>query len=34
LDQTLGESLERNHITLNEGLNGRVDRQSQIPDVP
>jgi len=31
LDQTLGESLERNHITLNEGLNGRVDRESQIP---
>ena len=29
LDQTLGETLERNHITLNEGLNGRVERQSE-----
>lgn len=33
LDQTLGESLERNHITLNEGLNGHVDRDSTIPVV-
>jgi outer membrane protein TolC len=33
LDQTLGETLENNNITLEEGLNGRVERQSQIPDV-
>jgi len=33
LDQTLGETLEKNNITLDEGLNGRVERQSQIPDV-
>jgi len=33
LDQTLGETLEKNNITLEEGLNGRVERQSQIPDV-
>jgi outer membrane protein TolC len=32
LDQVLGETLEKNHITLDEGLNGRVERQSQIPD--
>jgi hypothetical protein len=29
----LGETLEKNNITLDEGLNGRVERQSQIPDV-
>jgi outer membrane protein TolC len=33
LDQVLGETLEKNNITLDEGLNGRVQRQSQIPDV-
>jgi outer membrane protein TolC len=33
LDQTLGETLEKNNITLDEGLKGRVERQSQIPDV-
>jgi outer membrane protein len=33
LDQVMGETLERNNITLPEGLNGRVERQSQIPDV-
>jgi len=33
LDQTLGETLEKNNITLEEGLKGRVERQSQIPDV-
>ena len=27
LDQVLGETLEKNHISLDEGLNGRVDRQ-------
>ena len=33
LDQTLGETLDKNNISLEEGLKGRVDRQSQIPDV-
>jgi len=33
LDQVLGESLESNRITLDEGLNGRVSRESQVPDV-
>jgi outer membrane protein TolC len=34
LDQVLGETLETNHISLEEGLNGHVERQSQIPGVP
>ncbi len=33
LDQTLGETLEKNNISLDEGLNGHVERQSQIPEV-
>lgn len=33
LDRVLGETLEKNNISLDEGLNGRVERQSQIPDV-
>ena len=33
-DQVLGETLERYNITLDEGLNGHVERQSQIPAVP
>jgi outer membrane protein len=33
LDQVLGETLERNNITLDEGLSGRVKRQSTLPDV-
>jgi outer membrane protein TolC len=33
LDQTLGETLEKNNISLDEGLKGHVERQSQIPDV-
>jgi outer membrane protein TolC len=33
LDQTLGETLEKNNITLEEGLSGHVERQSQIPAV-
>jgi outer membrane protein TolC len=32
-DQVLGETLERYNITLDEGLNGHVERQSQIPAV-
>jgi outer membrane protein len=31
LDQVLGETLEKNHISLEEGLSGRVNRQSQLP---
>ncbi len=34
LDQTLGQTLEKNHITFEEGLNGRVNRPSRLPDVP
>jgi outer membrane protein TolC len=34
LDQVLGETLEKNHISLEEGLNGHVERPSQIPAVP
>jgi outer membrane protein len=33
LDQVLGVTLERNHITLEEGLRGRVQRVSRPPDV-
>jgi outer membrane protein TolC len=33
LDQTLGETLERNHVTMEEGLSGRVARESKTPDV-
>ena len=33
LDQVLGQTLENNGVTLEEGLNGRVVRQSQLPDV-
>jgi outer membrane protein TolC len=31
LDQELGETLEVNHISVDEGLAGRVSRDSQIP---
>jgi outer membrane protein len=34
LDQTLGQTLEKSHISLEEGLNGKVGRASRIPDVP
>jgi outer membrane protein TolC len=33
LDQTLGETLERNNVTLDEGLSGHVLRESKAPDV-
>jgi hypothetical protein len=33
LDQTLGETLERNHVSMEEGLSGRVTRESKPPDV-
>ena len=32
LDQTLGETLERNHVSLDEGLSGRVVRESKAPE--
>ena len=32
LDQVLGETLERNHISLDEGLDGRVGSQSRLPE--
>ncbi|MGD0299668.1 MAG: TolC family protein [Bryobacteraceae bacterium] len=31
LDQVLGETLEKNHVSLDEGLNGRVKRESRLP---
>jgi outer membrane protein len=31
LDQVLGETLEKNHVSLDEGLNGRVGRESKLP---
>ena len=33
VDQVLGETLERNHITLEEGVNGKVARPSELPGV-
>jgi outer membrane protein TolC len=33
LDQTLGETLERNHVSLDEGLSGHVARESNPPEV-
>ncbi|MCU1238022.1 MAG: outer rane efflux protein [Candidatus Solibacter sp.] len=33
LDQTLGETLERNGVSLEEGLKGKVNRESRAPDV-
>ena len=33
LDQTLGETLERNKVSLDEGLSGRVARESKAPEV-
>jgi outer membrane protein TolC len=33
LDQVLGETLERNGITLEEGLNGKLERESTLPDI-
>jgi outer membrane protein len=34
LDQVLGETLEKSHISLEDGMSGRVARQSRSPDVP
>jgi hypothetical protein len=31
LDQTLGETLEVNHISVDEALNGRVSKESKPP---
>jgi outer membrane protein len=33
LDQVLGETLEKYNISLDEGLTGKVNRESRIPDV-
>jgi outer membrane protein TolC len=33
LDQVLGLTLEKYHITLEEGLSGHVNRESTIPDI-
>jgi outer membrane protein TolC len=33
LDQTLGETLERNQVSLDEGLSGRVARESKAPEM-
>jgi outer membrane protein TolC len=33
LDQVLGETLEKNHITLDEGMAGKVNRESVLPAV-
>ncbi len=33
LDQTIGETLERNQVSLEEGLSGRVTRESKAPEV-
>ncbi|MGA2591344.1 MAG: hypothetical protein ABSH32_15600, partial [Bryobacteraceae bacterium] len=32
LDQVLGESLERNNISLDEGLSGKVAEESKVPE--
>jgi hypothetical protein len=32
LDQVLGETLEVNHVSLDEGVSGRVGRESKLPD--
>jgi len=31
LDQVLGETLEVNHISIDEGLSGRVAKESKLP---
>ena len=33
LDQVLGETLDHYNVTLDEGIQGRVNRQSRVPDV-
>jgi outer membrane protein len=33
LDQVLGQTLEKNNITLEEGLAGKVDRPARVPDI-
>ena len=34
LDQVLGETLEVNHVSLDEGLAGRVPRESKVTEPP
>jgi hypothetical protein len=31
LDQVLGETLETNHVSIEEALQGRVSRESKLP---
>jgi outer membrane protein TolC len=31
LDQVLGETLEKNHVSLGEGLKGHVSKESKLP---
>jgi len=31
LDQTLGETLEANHVSVDEAMNGRISRESKLP---
>jgi hypothetical protein len=33
LDQVLGETLEKNNVSVDEALKGRVARESAIPDL-
>jgi hypothetical protein len=33
LDQTLGETLEANHVSVEEALNGKVARESKTPEI-
>src|SRR5579872_3890587 len=32
LDQTLGQTLEVNHVSVDEGLKGRIQRESKVPE--
>jgi len=34
LDQVLGETLEVNRVSIDEGLNGRVSQESKLPETP
>ncbi|MGD0776107.1 MAG: hypothetical protein ABSC05_25105 [Candidatus Solibacter sp.] len=33
LDQTLGETMERNQVSMEDGLSGRVGRESKMAEV-
>jgi outer membrane protein TolC len=34
LDQVLGETLEKNHVSISEALQGQVSRESSLPEIP